>query len=178
MSRISTVSPQDATGRTAELFARIKAGMGKVPNLFVTIGTHAPDALETALGLDAVIGKTSLAKQDIETIRLVVSEVGGCDYCVAAHTMVGKMAGLAPDAMRAVRAGVVSGDDRRDALAHFVRTLVTTNGTLGNSEYQRLRDAGFTERQIIEIALVMSGITFTNLVNRINDTDLDFPRAD
>ncbi|VVE41244.1 carboxymuconolactone decarboxylase family protein [Pandoraea anhela] len=178
MSRISTVSPQDATGHTAELFARIKAGTGRVPNLYLAIGTHAPDALETALALDAVIGKSSLSKQDIETIRLVVSEVSGCDYCLAAHMIIGKIAGLAPDAMRAVRAGAVSGDDRRDALAHFVRTLVTTHGSIETHEYQRVRDAGFTERQVIEIALVMSGITFTNLVNRINDTALDFPRAD
>ncbi|AJC17854.1 carboxymuconolactone decarboxylase family protein [Pandoraea sputorum] len=178
MSRISAISPQDATGQTAELFARIEAGVGKVPNLYATIGAHAPDVLANVLALDAVIAKTSLAKKDIETIRLVVSEVGGCDYCVAAHTLIGKMSGLAPQAMRAVRAGVVSGDDHRDALAHFVRNLVTTNGTIDKSEYQRIRDAGFTERQVIEIALVMSGITFTNLVNRINDTDLDFPRAD
>lgn len=178
MSRIATVSPQDATGLAADLFTKIKASAGKVPNLYATIGTHAPEALQSTLNLDAVIGKSSLSKQDIETIRIVVSEVSGCDYCLAAHTMIGKMAGLSPEAMRAVRAGVASGDDRRDALAHFVRTLSSTNGTIDQAEFQRVRDAGFTERQVLEIALVMSGITFTNLVNRINDTDLDFPRAD
>ncbi len=74
-----------------------------------------------------------------------------------------------------VFARTATGDAKRDALVHFVRQLVTTRGTLPAAELQALQTAGYSERQVAEIALVVSSITFTNLVNRINDTDVDFP---
>jgi len=62
-------------------------------------------------------------------------------------------------------------------VVHFVRVLVTTHGTLPQAEVSAIREAGYTERQVVEIALAVTSITFTNLVNRINDTELDFPPA-
>ncbi|WP_322012348.1 carboxymuconolactone decarboxylase family protein [Paraburkholderia sp. J12] len=175
MSRFTAIQPEAATGAAAELFAKIRKAAGKVPNLYATVGTHSPEALRMALELDAVIAGGALSKPDIETVKLAVSEVAGCDYCVAAHTMIGKFAGLAPQAMKQIRAGAATGDAKRDALVHFVRVLVTTHGTLPENEVNAIREAGYTERQIIEIALTVATITFTNLVNRVNDTTLDFP---
>jgi uncharacterized peroxidase-related enzyme len=175
MSRLTTINPADATGAAAELFANIKKAAGKVPNAYATIGTHSPDTLGAVLALDAVLAKSTLSKSDVETVKLAVSEVAGCDYCVAAHTLVGKFAGLSQDTMKQVRAGAPTGDAQRDALVHFVRTLVGTSGTLPAAELDAVRAAGYTERQVIEISLAIAAITLTNLVNRVNDTTLDFP---
>lgn len=175
MTRFYTVKPETATGEAAELFTKIRKAVGKVPNAYATIGTHSPAALRALLATDAVVASGALSKADIETIKLAVSEVAGCDYCVAAHTLAGKFAGLAPDTMKQVRAGEPSGDARRDALVRFVRVLVGTRGTVPASEVDAIREAGYSERQLIEIALTVSAITFTNLVNRINDTTIDFP---
>jgi uncharacterized peroxidase-related enzyme len=175
MSRLTTVNPADATGATADIFAAIKKAVGKVPNAYATVGTLAPEALGSILAVDAVIGKGTLPKPDVEAIRLAVSENAGCDYCVAAHTLMGKMAGLPPEAMRQARAGQDTGDAKRDALLHFVRTLIGTSGTVPASALDAVRAAGYTERQVVEISLVIAQITFTNLMNRINDTTLDFP---
>jgi uncharacterized peroxidase-related enzyme len=175
MTRLTTLNPVDATGPAAELFANIKKAVGKVPNAYATIGTHSPAALGAMLAVDGVIGKGTLSKSDVETIKLAVSEVAGCDYCVAAHTLMGKMAGLSPEAMREVRAGTATGDVKRDALVRFVRTLVSSSGTVASTEVEAVLAAGYTEQQLIEISLAITSITFTNLVNRINDTTLDFP---
>lgn len=175
MSRLSAIQPETATGAAAELFAKIRKAAGKVPNAYATVGTHSPEALGAILGLEAAIGAGSLPKRDVEAIKLAVSEVAGCDYCVAAHTLMGKFAGLAPETMKQVRAGAPTGDAKRDALVHYVRVLVSTHGTVPEDEVNAIREAGYTERQIIEIALVIASITFTNLVNRVNDTTLDFP---
>jgi uncharacterized peroxidase-related enzyme len=177
MSRLSAIKPEAATGAAAEIFAKIRKAVGKVPNAYATIGTHSPEALGALLNVEGVIAAGSLSKQDTEAIKLAVSEVAGCDYCLAAHTLAGKFAGLAPETMKAVREGEASGDAKRDALVHFVRTLVQTHGTLPEAEVGAIREAGYTERQIVEIALTVASITFTNLVNRINDTTLDFPAA-
>ncbi|WP_322005081.1 carboxymuconolactone decarboxylase family protein [Paraburkholderia tropica] len=175
MSRLSSIKPEEATGVAADVFAKIRKAVGKVPNAYATIGTHSPEALASIFGVEAVLAGGALSKPDIEAVKLAVSEVAGCDYCLAAHTLAGKFAGLAPETMKQIRAGDASGDAKRDALVHFVRLLVQTRGTVAEAEVQAIRAAGYTERQIVEIALAIASITFTNLVNRINDTTLDFP---
>lgn len=175
MSRFTTINPEAATGTAADLFAKIKKAAGKVPNAYATVGTHSPAALGAALSLDAVLAASSLARPDIEAIKLAVSEVAGCDYCIAAHTLMGKFAGLSPEGMKQIRAGEATGDAKRDALVHFVHTLVSTRGTVPVADVDAVRAAGYTEQQVIETALAIASITFTNLVNRINDTTLDFP---
>ena len=175
MSRLSTINPQDATGAAAELFGKIKKAAGKVPNAYATIGTHSPASLGAILGVEAVLASSSLSKSDIEVIKLAVSEVAGCDYCLAAHTVMGKFAGLSQDTMKQVRAGAETGDAKRDALVRFVRTLVKTHGTVAADELDAVRAAGYSEQQVIEVILAITSITFTNLVNRVNDTTLDFP---
>ncbi|MGF6723226.1 putative peroxidase-related enzyme [Paraburkholderia sp. GAS41] len=175
MSRLTAINPEAATGAAAELFAKIKKAAGKVPNAYATIGTHSPAALGSILGVEAILASSSLAKADIEAIKLAVSEVAGCDYCVAAHTLMGKFAGLSQDVMKQVRAGSATGDAKRDALVRFVRTLVQTHGTVPVEDVNAVRDAGYSEQQLIEVSLAIASITFTNLVNRINDTTVDFP---
>jgi alkylhydroperoxidase family enzyme len=86
MSRIATPTLETATGATAEVYAQIKKAVGSVPNTFAAIGAHGPAALKAVLQADSVLAASSLSKQDQETIKLIVSEVAGCDYCVAAHT--------------------------------------------------------------------------------------------
>jgi uncharacterized peroxidase-related enzyme len=175
MSRLTTINPADATGATADIFAVIKKAVGKVPNAYATIGTNGPEALGAMLAADAVIGKGTLTKSDVEAIRLAVSEKAGCDYCVAAHTLMGKLAGLSPETMKQVRGGQDTGDTKRDALLRFVRSLIGTSGTVPAAEVDAVQAAGYTERQIVEISLTIAQITFTNLMNRVNDTTLDFP---
>ncbi|AYQ90341.1 MULTISPECIES: carboxymuconolactone decarboxylase family protein [Burkholderia] len=175
MSRLSTLAVADATGSTAELFTKIRKAVGKVPNAYATIGTHHPEALAAMLGVDAILAGGTLSKAEIETIKLAVSENAGCDYCIAAHTLAGKFAGLSPEAMRQIRAGEPTGDVKRDALVTYVRSVVSTRGTVPAEQLDHFIAAGFTERQVIEVSLAIASITFTNLVNRANDTTLDFP---
>ena len=175
MSRLSAIHPDSATGPAAEVFAAIKKAVGKVPNAYATVGTHSLPALKAILGADAVLGAGSLQKADVEAIKLAVSQLAGCDYCVAAHTLMGKMSGLTPEAMRQVRAGAATGDAKRDALVRFARLVVTSSGTVAAKDVQSVRDAGYSEQQVVEAILAISGITFTNLLNRVNDTVLDFP---
>lgn len=175
MSRIVTPALETATGATAEVYAQIKKAAGSVPNTFAAIGAHGPAALKAVLQADGVLAVGSLSKQDQETIKLVVSEVAGCDYCVAAHSLLGKLTGLKPDVLRQIRAGEPTGDAKRDALVHFVRRLVRTSGTISEAEFQAIRAAGYTDAQLVDISLAIALTVFTNVFNRINDTDIDFP---
>jgi uncharacterized peroxidase-related enzyme len=167
---------QNATGATAEVYGRVrKIAGGSVPNLFAALGHLAPATLNAALDAEAALASSSLSKQDLETIKLLVSEQTGCDYCVAAHVMLGKMTGLSPEALEHIRAGQATGDARRDALIRFVLTLQTTRGTIDERELSAIRAAGYSDTQLAEISLAIAMTIFTNTFNRINDTDVDFP---
>lgn len=178
MSRLSQVNVNEATGAAADLFAAIKKAVGRVPNAYATIGTHSPAALRATLDGDAILAKSSLDKADVEAIKLAVSEIAGCDYCVAAHTAVGKMVGLSLEETKQVRAGIPTGNAKRDALVSFVRHVVSNSGTLERSRLDDVRAAGYSEAQVVDALFAVSVINFTNLLNRVNDTDLDFPAVD
>jgi uncharacterized peroxidase-related enzyme len=176
MSRITVPAIATATGATAEVYAQVKkiAG-GTVPNLFAALGHVAPASLAAVLNAEGALAAGSLSKQDLETIKLLVSEQTGCDYCVAAHTLLGKLTGLPPDALKQIRAGQATGDATRDALVHFVLNLQKTSGTISENEVTAIRAAGYTDTQLAEISLTIALTIFTNTFNRINDTVVDFP---
>jgi uncharacterized peroxidase-related enzyme len=176
MTRIATPAIAEATGATAEIYAQIRKAAGAVPNAFATIGAHAPAALKAVLTADGAV--TSLSRQDQETVKLLVSEIADCDYCVAAHTMLGKMSGLTRESMKQMRRFQPTGDLKRDALVRFVGLLQQTRGTIVQSEFDAIKTAGYTDQQIVDISLVIAVTTFTNVFNRINDTAVDFPAAD
>jgi uncharacterized peroxidase-related enzyme len=176
MSRIAIPAISSADGATAEVYADVKkvAG-GAVPNLFAALGYLAPASLKAVLHAEGALAASTLSKQDTETIKLLVSEKTGCDYCIAAHFMLGKMTGLSPEVLHQIRAGEPTGDPKRDALVHFVLNLQTTSGTISKAEFDAIRAAGYTDSQLAEIALAIALTIFTNTFNRINDTDVDMP---
>jgi uncharacterized peroxidase-related enzyme len=175
MSRLPVPTLESATGATAEIYAQIKKSIGNVPNTFAAIGAHGPAALKAVLAADAVLASGSLSKRDQETIKLIISGVAGCDYCEAAHSLLGKLAGLKPEELKNIRDGKPTGDAKRDALARFVRKLAETSGTVSDDEFAAIKAAGYSDTQLVEISLAFATTVFTNIFNRINDTDIDFP---
>jgi uncharacterized peroxidase-related enzyme len=176
MSRIAVPAIQSATGATADVYAQVrKVAGGGVPNLFAVLGHLAPHSLAGVLVAEGALASGSLDKKDLETIKLLVSELTGCDYCLAAHTLLGKLAGLPAETLRNIRSGQPTGDARRDALIRFVRTLHETSGTIRAEEFDAIRRAGYSEAQLVDITLAIALTVFTNTFNRINDTDVDFP---
>ena len=134
--------------------------------------------LKAYLNAEGVLGAGSLGTKDLETIKLVVSELTGCDYCVGAHVMLGKMAGLSPEVLKLIRAGKPTGEAKRDALVRFVRVIQQTSGTITADEFTAVKKAGYADTEMVEITLAIALTVFTNTFNRVNDTTLDVPRAD
>ncbi len=177
-TRLHTVAVQEATGQAAELFAAIRGAVGKVPNAYATIGSNAPAVLAQALQTNAVLKKGNLSARELEAINLSVSEHSGRDHCVAARTRSGKMAGYTRQQMRGSRRGSYPEDARIGALARFAGELVSTRGTGPAGSLEAVRAADYSDGQIVEAIQAVSAILFTNMINRVNDTTLDFPAVD
>lgn len=175
MSRLSVPNLESDAGPSGQVYAQIKKSIGSVPNTFAAIAAHGPAALKAVLAADTVLASGSLSKRDQETIKLIVSSVAGCDYCVAAHSVLGKLAGLTPDELKNIRDRRATGDEKRDALIRFVRKLAQSSGTVSDEEFAAIKAAGYSDAQLVEISLAFATTVFTNVFNRINDTEIDFP---
>jgi len=175
MSRLSVPDLEYQAGPSGQVYAQIKKAIGSVPNTFAAIAAHGPAALKSILAADAVLAAGSLTKRDQETIKLIVSGVAGCDYCVAAHSLLGKLAGLKPDELKNIRDGNPTGDAKRDTLIRFVSKLAQSSGTVSDEDFAAIKAAGYSDTQLVDISLAFATTVFTNVFNRINDTEIDFP---
>ncbi|RXH26307.1 alkylhydroperoxidase [Bradyrhizobium nanningense] len=175
MSRLSVPNLETTAGPSGQIYAQIKKAIGSVPNTFAALAAHGPAALKSVLAADAVLAAGTLSKPDQEVIKLVISEAAGCDYCVAAHNHLAKLAGVKPEPLKQLLGGQHTGDAKRDALIGFVRKLAQSRGTVSDEDFVAIKAAGYSDAQLVEISLAFATTVFTNVFNRINDTEIDFP---
>jgi uncharacterized peroxidase-related enzyme len=172
-ARIQPLDPAVAQGHTQELFGVVKSKMGKVPNLLKTLG-HSPAALEAYLSLSGALSKGSLAPAVREQLALAVSQLNRCEYCLSAHTLTGKLAGLGPEAIRDARLGRAA-DPKTNALLQLAADLVEQRGDLTNEQFASARTAGVSDSEFAEVVGHVAVNTLTNYFNQLNRTDVDFP---
>src|SRR5271165_5906344 len=166
MSRLTQIAPDTATGKTKELLDAVKSKLGLVPNM-VRAMANSPAALNAYVQFSGALAGGSLA----------AGQVNECNYCLSAHSALGKMAGLTPDQIRDSRQGTAA-DGKTDALLHFARKLVETRGQVSDGDVDAVRQAGFTDGEIAEAVANVALNIFTNYFNHVAATDIDFPKAD
>ncbi len=175
MSRIQKISIEQATGETAELYSGIKKAIGVVPNLYQTVG-NSSRALKTLLGIGSGIKGGLISAADQESIALAVAQSNDCDYCLAAHSTIGKMMG-SPDEEVVLNRKGKSKDKKREALLSLVTEIVDRKGRVSDATYDSFLAAGFTEAHVPEVMVAVVQSLYTNYFNNLNHTELDFPSA-
>lgn len=173
MPIIRPLDVAQATGDTSKALAAVKAKLGTVPNMFATLA-HAPGALQFYLQGSEALGRGGFSAAQRELIALAVAEANACAYCLAAHTAIGGMVGLKAEAIDAARDG--RGLNPCDAaLAGLARRIVVTRGNLEPADLSGARSAGLSDADILETIAVVALNVFTNYVNHIAGTEVDFP---
>lgn len=104
MSRITPLSAGQGDAATQATLAGVKAKLGMVPNLFNTFAL-APAALNGYLAFSDALSKGRLTAAQRELIALVIAQTNACQYCLSAHTLIGKGVGLSEQAITAARQG-------------------------------------------------------------------------
>jgi uncharacterized peroxidase-related enzyme len=174
-NRIPAIDPVNATGPVAGLFAAVKAKLGVVPNLMRTFA-QSPAVFEGYLGFTGALAKGVLPARVREQLALAVGEANGCDYCLSAHSMLGKGAGLTPEAITDARRGQAA-DPKVNALLQFAREVVDTRGKVSDEQLGAVRTAGATDAEIVEVVAHVAANILTNYTNNVAQTLIDFPRA-
>jgi uncharacterized peroxidase-related enzyme len=175
MPRIPT--PADISAAPAgsqPLLEAVKKQLGSVPNLF-RLTANSPAALEGYLGLNGALAKGALDPATRERIAIAVAQINGCSYCLSAHTFLGKaVAKLDDDELAANRLGK-SGDAKADAALRFATQIVTARGAISDDDLAAVRNAGYSDAQLVEIVAHVGLNTLTNYMNEVFGTAIDFP---
>lgn len=173
MPRILAVDPAQASGKAKQLLDAVQAKLGITPNLMRTLA-QGPAALEAYLSFSGALATGSLSAKLREQIALAVAETNTCNYCLSAHTTIGKMVGLSEADLTASRQAN-SADTKVDAALKFARATVAQRGLITNDDFARVRQAGYADGEIAEIIANVALNIFTNYFNHIAQTDVDFP---
>jgi uncharacterized peroxidase-related enzyme len=175
MSRIPTpASIEEAPAASRPFLEAVEKQLGVVPNLFRLVA-NSPAALEGYLGLSGALSKGALAAQTRERIALAVAEINGCGYCLSAHSYLGKNLAKLDDAEIAANRGGGSNDPKADAAVRFAARVTRERGHIGDDDLRAVKLAGYTDAQIIEIVQHVALNTWTNYVNEVAQTVIDFP---
>lgn len=175
MARVSLIDPQTATGDSKQLLDAVQTSLGMVPN-FIRVLANSPAALGAFLGLHGIATSGSLDPLTRERIALAVAEQNGCQYCVSAHTAIGRKAGLDATEMLANRQGR-SSDTKAAAALVFARALVEHGGQVTADEVSVARAAGHSDAEIVEIIAHVAMNIFTNILGKATQVEIDFPKV-
>ena len=177
MSRIPLIDPAQAPGASKALLGQIHGAFGATPNMFRAVA-HSPAALQSMWSAFGALGASGarIPARLGEQIAVAVADRNGCEYCLAAHTALGRKAGATADEMRAAQMGE-SSDPKTAAALRFALQLVGERGHVGDADVQSLRAVGFDDGEIVEILAHVALNLFTNYVNVAFDVPVDFPEV-
>jgi uncharacterized peroxidase-related enzyme len=175
MSRIPTpATVADAPEASRPLLEAVKKQLGSVPNMFRLIST-SPAALEGYLSQSGALAKGGLPAATRERIALAVAEINGCDYCLSAHTYLGKNLAKLDDAEITANRNGASNDLKADAAVRFAAQVAQARGHVSEADLAAVKAAGYSDAQVIEIVQHVALNTWTNYFNEVFKTDIDFP---
>lgn len=177
MTRIATPASIDAAPEAARpLLQAVNRQLGSVPNLFRLVA-NSPAALEGYLGMSGALAKGRLPAPTRERIALAVAQINACGYCLAAHSYLGSHVAKLSDAEIAANRQGRSQDVMADAAVRFAARVATQRGHVSDADVADVRAAGYDDGQIVEIVQHVALNTWTNYINEVARTVIDFPEA-
>lgn len=175
MSAIKVPSRAEVSTESQNIFDALNAKLGFVPNGYALIG-HSSNALAAYLDFQGKLSKGSFSNREIQAIFLAVSQANGCDYCLAAHTTLGKMSGFSEAETLQLRAGEHP-DAKLGALTRLASDIVRTRGRADASLVQAFYDLGYGQRELVDLVALVADKIFMNLLNNLSQPAIDFPAA-
>lgn len=144
--------------------------LGFIPNLYKYLA-ESPAALDGYMTLSKILEKSSLSPQQQQMVLLAISRENECEFCVAAHSMIGSvMVKLDTSVIQAIREGRSTGDEQSDALIGFATLMVQKRGWVDEAELNKFFDAGFSQKQALDVVLAVSLKTLSNYTNHMTGT--------
>lgn len=173
MARLQTRDESTLSKDTISLLEPTKVN-GQLADVYLQFANSEP-ALAAYMRMEESLRNGTLSGQELEAIKLAVSEHTQCDYCLSVHSMKARKAGLDAATQLAIRSGKNTGIDRIDIIIDIVGHFFHQRGPLPDAMITNAKKQGFTDTQLVDIAMAVSTIFFTNITNHINNTEQTLP---
>ncbi len=174
MSKFTVPARGEVSENNQAIFDNLKNALGFVPNLYAAIA-YSDTGLENYLHFQNA--KTSLSKKEKEVVNLVVSEINSCNYCLSAHTVIGKMNGFTDEQILELRSGKAPFDAKLDALVKFTKEVANNKGKASESSVDAFLAAGYTKASIVDVILAIADKVVMNYLHNLTGVPIDFPLA-
>ncbi|MFB9056030.1 carboxymuconolactone decarboxylase family protein [Mariniflexile ostreae] len=175
-TRIKTLNPETTSGPSKELFDSVQKKLGFIPNLIKVLG-NSPATLQTYLSLSDLTASGNFSNKYREQLALAIAEENKCNYCLSAHTAIGKMNGLTEEQIKQSRRGLAD-DAKAQTGLEFAKIITANRGQVSDDDIKTIKAAGYNDSDILEIVLHVVSNTLTNYVNHIAQTEVDFPNVE
>ncbi|MGY6648901.1 carboxymuconolactone decarboxylase family protein [Wenyingzhuangia sp. IMCC45574] len=172
-TKIETLNPATTTGEAKELFNAVEKKLGFIPNLIKVFG-NSPATLKSYLSLGELTASGKFTNKFREQLALTIAQTNDCDYCLSAHSAIGKLNGLNQDQLTASRKAQAE-DAKQEAGLVFAKEVTEKRGQVSAEALQAVKNAGYDDGEVLEIVLNVVSNTLTNYVNHIAETEIDFP---
>ncbi|OVZ58844.1 alkylhydroperoxidase [Pigmentiphaga sp. NML080357] len=173
MTRTTAFTPEQAPAESKQTLDAFTKNLGFTPNMMAAFA-QSPIAFNAWAALLGALSK-ALDVKTRDSIGLAVSEVNGCDYCLAVHSYTAEnMARLPADEVLLARKGRAN-DPKRNAAIQFARRVIETRGKVSDADLDAVRDAGYTDANVMEIVALVALYSLTNFFNNVFDPEKDFP---
>jgi len=156
-------------------FDMLKKNAGKVPNLYATIG-YSANALNSYMAYVQAQAKSTFHFKEREAIYLIVSQLNGCEYCLAAHTLSAMKSGWTEDETLQLRAGKLN-DIKWKAIYNFISSVIEYRGKADDAILQALYQTGYNEKAVMDLLILINIMSLTNYTYRLTNIPIDFPTA-
>ena len=157
------------------VFDTLKKASGKVPNLYATIG-YSGNALASYMAFVQAQAKGSFRITEREAIFLMVSQLNGCQYCLASHTISAIKNGWTEEETLLLRAGTFP-DARWHAIYRLVQSIIEHKGEVNEEILNAFFASGYREAALMDVMVLISVMSFTNYVYRLTKIPIDYPPA-
>lgn len=175
MKTLKALTTEEVNQSTAEVFAAINQKVGMVPNLYAAMG-NSQELLTGFLTFEATLKSGEFNNKENETIALAVSQANGCNYCLSAHTMMGKMAGMTDEDTIQIRKGEHA-DLKTNALATIAREMTENRGKASQDAIDAFFAVGYSKKAFAELIGMVAVRSITNYIFSNGDFEIDFPKA-
>lgn len=170
----SVLGKEDVSDKNRQLFEQMEKAFGKVPNLYSVLA-YSENALASYLKLEG--SPTSLNNKEVEAVNLVVSEVNSCVYCLSAHTIIARKAGISELQSIEVRSGGATFDSKLDALVRLTKSVTEKRGHIDTMLLNEFFEAGYTKENLVDVLMLIGDRTISNLLHAVAQVPVDFPLA-
>jgi uncharacterized peroxidase-related enzyme len=173
MNKINPLQVEDASAASHAVLEIVSKKLGRIPNMYKVMA-NSPAVLDAYVKLNGALSAGAIGNKLAEMIALATAEYNGCSYCLSAHTFFGGKTGLSDQQILDAR-GFHADSEKFDAGLQFAKKILVSPNQLSDDDIIPMRAHGYTDGEILEIIANVIRNMFTNYVNIVSNTEVDWP---